>query len=232
MKERNDKNYLVVDFDSTFVKLESLDNLADFALEGNPQKKQILQQVETTTKLGMEGKITFPQSLSRRLKLFSANKQHINKLIEKLSDNISESIKKNQNFFRENSDKIYIISGGFIDYIAPIAQNFGVAWDHILANEFCFNKRDRITGINKENCLAQQEGKVKAVNALDLDGTIWVVGDGFTDYEIKKAGSADKFVAFVENVKRDNIIEKADHTIENFDDLKRLIEEHKNKMDI
>jgi len=47
-------------------------------------KKQVIQQVEKTTKLGMEGKITFPESLSQRLKLFSANRQHIDRLIEKL----------------------------------------------------------------------------------------------------------------------------------------------------
>jgi D-3-phosphoglycerate dehydrogenase len=229
MQERNDKNYLIIDFDSTFVKLEALDNLADLALEGNQQRQKVIQQVKATTKLGMEGKITFPQSLSRRLRLFSANKQHIKRLIEKLGENISDSAIKNKKFFKDNSEIIYIISGGFINYIAPIAQEFGISRDHILANEFLFDEGGQIEGIKKENFLAQQEGKAKAVNALGLDGIIWVAGDGFTDYEIKQAGSADKFVAFIENVKRDSVVEKADYVVESFDELIKLINDKKQK---
>ena len=45
------------------------------------------------------------------------------------------------------------------------------------------------------------------------------MGDGFTDYEIKKAGFANKFYAFTENIRREKVLNEADHeapTLEEF----------------
>ena len=45
------------------------------------------------------------------------------------------------------------------------------------------------------------------------------MGDGYTDFEIKKEGFANEFYAFTENVKRDKVLSEADHeapTLEEF----------------
>ena len=72
--KKNNKKYLVIDFDSTFVKCEALPELAEICLCDNPQKKLIKEEVEKITDLGMEGKITFPESLKRRLALLPLTK--------------------------------------------------------------------------------------------------------------------------------------------------------------
>jgi D-3-phosphoglycerate dehydrogenase len=46
-----------------------------------------------------------------------------------------------------------------------------------------------------------------------------VIGDGYTDFEIKDAGLANKFYVFTENVGRENIIEKADHVAPSLDEF-------------
>ncbi len=46
-----------------------------------------------------------------------------------------------------------------------------------------------------------------------------MIGDGYTDFEIKDAGLANKFYAFTENVGRENIIEKADHVAPSLDEF-------------
>src|SRR5262249_29524612 len=51
------------------------------------------------------------------------------------------------------------------------------------------------------------------------DGDVYVVGDGYTDFEIKKNGAATKFFAFTENVARDAVIGHADHVVPNFDEF-------------
>jgi len=63
------KNYYIIDFDSTFVKKEGLEVLAEVALEGNPKKMPILAQIKKITAAGMEGRLSFKESLSRRLRL-------------------------------------------------------------------------------------------------------------------------------------------------------------------
>lgn len=207
---------LVIDFDSTFTKLEALEDLAEIALEGNSNKEKIVEKIKKITSRGMEGKITFPQSLNSRLKLFSSNKQQLERLTQLLQENISTSVKENKKFFQNNSEKIYIISGGFEDFIFPVVKGFGIKKNHILANKFEFDEAGNIVGIDESRLLAQNDGKVKIVESLNLERPVCVVGDGWTDFEIKKQGAADLFCVFCENVRREAVVASADHVANNF----------------
>jgi len=215
---------LIIDFDSTFVDVESLDELAKITLEKNKNKEKIIQQIENITQLGMEGKISFDQSLKKRLDLFSPTKKDVKKLIKTLSKKITPSIKKNKSFFKKNAKNIYIISGGFKDYINPIVKSFGIEENHILANEFVFNEKGVVVGFNSKNILSQKNGKTKAVKSLNLKGKTVVIGDGYTDYEIKKEGLANKFFLFCENIKRTNLAPLADEVIYSFDEFLYLFD--------
>jgi len=218
MKNKNNF-YIIIDFDSTFVKIETLDKLAEIALNKNPQKRKILDKIKKITTEGMNGKIPFSVSLQKRLRLFKATKEDIYKLINILKNNISLSVARNRDFFKKYKKNIYVISGGFIEYIYPLIKPFGVDKKHILANRFIFNKAGTITGFNKNNFLSQKDGKIKQIKALNLKGEIYVIGDGYSDYQIKKAGLANKFFVFCENVKRDVVIKHADYVLPNLDEF-------------
>ncbi len=211
--------YYIIDFDSTFVKIEALDKLAEIALDDNPKKETIVKQIAAITIQGMEGTITFPESLKERLKLFSPTSAHVQTLIKILKKNITTSITRNKQFFKDNAKNVYIISGGFKDYIVPIVEKFGITEDHVLANEFTYDSIGAITGYNTKNYLAQTQGKVKQVKALHFKKPIIVIGDGYTDYEIKEKGEAHMFYAFVENVHRETVAAKADAIVRDFDDF-------------
>jgi D-3-phosphoglycerate dehydrogenase / 2-oxoglutarate reductase len=60
---------------------------------------------------------------------------------------------------------------------------------------------------------------VELLKKLNLPGDIYVIGDGYTDYEIKHAGLANKFFAFTENVERENVKNKADHIAPSLDEF-------------
>jgi D-3-phosphoglycerate dehydrogenase len=214
-----DNKFFIIDFDSTFVTIEALDTLAEIALEDNAKKEEIVLQIKGITQLGMEGKMTFTETLEKRLPLFSANKSHIDILIKKLKKSITPSILRNKSFFKKNASNIYILSGGFSEYIIPIVTAFGIPEKNILANNFVFDKDNNITGFNKKSLLSQKRGKVKAVNSLKLNGEKYVLGDGYTDYEIKKYGASDYFYCFTENVRRDSVANLADLEITSFDEL-------------
>jgi D-3-phosphoglycerate dehydrogenase len=213
------KRYFIIDFDSTFVSVETLDELAKIVLENNPHKEKIVKEISEITAAGMEGKITFPESLSKRLSLLPITKDAIEKLIALVSHKITPSVERNKEFFQLYSDYIYIISGGFKEYIYPIVQKYGIKKDHVLANTFIFDKKGHVIGYDTNNLLAQVNGKAKQVKALQLQGEIHIVGDGVTDYEAKKQGQADSFFAFIENVKRDVVLQKANIVVSNFDEL-------------
>lgn len=215
MKEGLTNFNLVIDFDSTFIKLEALDELAKIALSDDSKKEEKIQKVEKITNQGMLGELSFPVSLSSRLQLFNIKRKHIQKLVKKLEVNISESFSRNRKFFLNNKENIYIISGGFLDYILPIVEKFGISKEHILANQFIF-KEDSVVGFDETNYLSQTGGKIKAIENLGIKNVV-VVGDGWTDYEIKKAGKARLFIAFSENVRREKIVGLADLECTNFE---------------
>jgi D-3-phosphoglycerate dehydrogenase / 2-oxoglutarate reductase len=214
----NLQTYLIIDFDSTIVKVESLDLLADIVLREKENREEIVNKIKAITLLGMEGKLDFGESLESRVNLFSPTQKDITKLVQLLKETITDSVLKNSSFFQNNSANIYIISGGFKEFIIPIAEQLGIAKDHVLANDFIWDE-EKSLGFEKSNLLSQKGGKVKAVRQLALDGKIIVIGDGFTDYEIKREGEAELFIAYVEHAKRENVIKNADFVAKDFNQV-------------
>lgn len=211
--------YFVIDFDSTFTKVEAFDVLADISLKDHPEKEERKKQIVQITNQGMDGSISFRESLERRLNLLAPSRQHLNPLITELKGSVSESFKRNREFFTKYADNIYIISNGFREFIEPIVTEFGIKSENILANEFKFDKEGKVVGFDVENPLSANGGKVAQLKKLNLPGDVYVIGDGYTDYEIKHAGLANKFYAFTENVARENVKSKADHITPSLDEF-------------
>jgi D-3-phosphoglycerate dehydrogenase / 2-oxoglutarate reductase len=211
--------YFVIDFDSTFTKVEAFDVLADISLSDHPERESRKAQIIQITNQGMDGSISFRESLEQRLNLLACNRKHLPFLITKLKGSVSESFKRNKEFFQTYADNIYIISNGFREFIEPIVTEFGVKSQNILANEFRFDETGKVTGFDRENPLSANGGKVELLKKLNLPGDIYVIGDGYTDYEIKQSGLANKFFAFTENVARENVKSKADHITPSLDEF-------------
>src|SRR5690606_35492293 len=55
--------------------------------------------------------------------------------------------------------------------------------------------------------------------SLGLDAEAYVIGDGYTDYELKESGLASRFYAFTENVKRDRVLAVADQVVDSLDEF-------------
>jgi D-3-phosphoglycerate dehydrogenase / 2-oxoglutarate reductase len=211
--------YFVIDFDSTFTKVEAFDVLAEISLDGHPDKEARVKAIADITNQGMDGSISFRESLEKRLDLLQPERKHIPLLINRLRALVSESFKRNREFFANFGDSIYIISNGFKEFIEPVVTEFGVKPENILANEFVFDSHGKVTGFDRENPLSANNGKVEQLKRLNLPGDVYVIGDGYTDYEIKHAGLANKFYAFTENVERGRVLEKADHIAPSLDEF-------------
>ncbi len=220
------QQHYIIDFDSTFTKVEALDVLCEISLDGKSNKKENLKQIQDITDQGMNGDLSFKESLKRRIELLHANKSHLPVLVENLSHQVSDSFKRNKEFVKKYSDRILIVSSGFKDFIAPIVESYGIAADQVYANEFVYDDSDNIIGFDETNPLAQDNGKPELIRRMNLEGEVFVLGDGYTDYEIRKAGLAHKFYAFTENVRRQKVLQFADHEAPNLDDFL-----YSNKMD-
>src|SRR5690606_29538920 len=151
--------YFVIDFDSTFTKAEAFDVLADISLKDHPEREQRTQAIHEITNQGMDGSISFRESLEQRLKLLAPSRTHLEPLIQQLRGMVSESFKRNNEFFQTYADNIYIISNGFKEFIEPIVTEYGIKPDNILANEFRFDDDGRVTGFDTDNPLSSNGGK-------------------------------------------------------------------------
>lgn len=215
----NTPKFFVIDFDSTFTKVEAFDVLAEISLNDHPERETRKEMVKEITNLGMNGNISFRESLERRLALLEPHRRHLPLLIEKLRAVVSDSFRRNRDFFQTHRDNIYIISNGFREFIEPVVEEYGVLPANILANEFRFDATGKIAGFDETNPLSANNGKVEVLKRLSLPGDVYVIGDGYTDYEIKHSGLANKFYAFTENVEREAVVEKADHIAPSLDEF-------------
>ncbi len=218
MEKTTDK-YFILDFDSTFIKIEALDLLAEICLANDKNKVQKLIEFKKLTQDAMEGTLPFHVSLKKRLKIIDADKIHLDVLVRKIKREISNSIKSNKEFFRLFAERVYIVSGGFKEYILPVVKQFGIREQNVFANTLKFNKAGKVIGFDEKNPLSKPDGKVKQIKALNLKGELIVIGDGYTDYELKNEKIAHKFYAFTENVSRRNVVNKADHVAPSFDEF-------------
>ena len=211
--------YFVIDFDSTFTKVEAFDVLAEISLKDHPDRKSMVNKIIAITNQGMDGSLSFRESLEKRVALLSPNKRHLEQLVVVLREKVSESFKRNREFFQQYADNIYIISNGFHAFIDPIVMEYGIKQENIFANRFEFDEQGNVIGFDKENPLSANNGKVEQLKRLSLPGDVYVIGDGYTDYEIKHAGLANKFFAFTENVERESVLKNADHIAPSFDEF-------------
>jgi len=211
--------YFIIDFDSTFTQVEALDELARISLKNHPDREKIYQQIEDLTNASMEGRLSFTQSLENRVKLLQANREHLKQLITHLKKKVSTSFSRNTIFFKNHQDEVLIVSGGFKEFITPVVTEYHIKKENIYANTFVFDDDGNIIGYDRENPLSQEGGKVKLLKELNLQGDIYGIGDGYSDFQLKESGMIKKFFAFTENIERKSVAEKADHVTPSFDEF-------------
>lgn len=230
------KAYYIIDFDSTFTQVEALDELARISLKKHPEREIIFQKIEDYTNQAMEGKLSFSESLAQRIKLLEANEEHLKELIKFLKKKVSKSFSRNADFFKKHADDVLIVSGGFKEFITPVVSQYHIKKENIYANTFVTTGDGNIIDYDHTNPLSEEGGKVKLLQHLKLEGELFGIGDGYSDFQLRESGLINKFFAFTENIARQSIVEKADHITPSFDeflyvnDLPRAISYPKNRI--
>ncbi|MCB9080497.1 MAG: phosphoglycerate dehydrogenase [Lewinellaceae bacterium] len=213
------KPFFIIDFDSTFTRVEALDVLAEIVLAHSSSKQAVLEQIQEITNRGMNGEIDFRTSLTMRLDLLRAHRDDIHHLAERLKKEISPSFRRNQAHLSALRDTVFVVSNGFREFIVPVVEDYGLRPEKVFANEFVFDDKGYVTGFDPEIPLSRSGGKSIVIRDLKLTGDVYVIGDGANDLEIRKAGYANKFYLFTENVEREKVKKEADHIAPSVDEI-------------
>ena len=219
MEERNS---FVFDFDSTLVSIETLDTLIKQNLSGEEDRRKI----DEITLRAMNGELDFSASLASRLGLSRLKTEHFAQMAGRIENFLTPGMDDILNFLAERGQKLFIVSGGFTEIVRPIAERFGIPGEDCFANETIVDGNDRVPGV-KEGPLAQEGGKSAILRGLRqenrLPGTVVMVGDGMSDYQVYADGLADLFVGCGFHVVRPQVRARAPVFVETPAQLQSLL---------
>lgn len=170
---RRNRRLICFDMDSTLIKTEVIDELADRAGVG--------EQVRAITEAAMRGEIDFSESFKQRVALLEGLNEDV---LKEIADNlpIMDGADRLISILKKIGFKIAILSGGFTYFGNALKKRFDV--DYVYANEL-----EIIDGKLTGNYLGDiVDGKRKAellklivqVEKIDLEQVI-AVGDGAND---------------------------------------------------
>jgi len=192
----------ILDFDSTLVRSETLQIMADLV----PDAPKVRPRIRELTDAAMGGRMLFQDALRERLKILHMHRDHLQQVGALMREEVSHSFKRNGAFLTAHAADIYVVSSGFREVILPVVKSLGLKPEHVYANTLHFGADGYIEGVDWNNPLASDGGKVAIVRGLKLDGEVVAVGDGWSDYEMFAAGVVKRFYAFTENVQRAEVM--------------------------
>ena len=171
---RRCRRLICFDMDSTLIRTEVIDELADRAGVG--------PQVRAITESAMRGEIDFCESFTRRVALLKGLDVSV---MKEIADNlpITEGVDKLMSVLKRSGYKTAILSGGFTYFGQRLKNRFG--FDYVYANELEIGPDGKLTGRYVGDIV---DGKRKRellkllaqVENIDIAQTI-AVGDGAND---------------------------------------------------
>ncbi len=188
----------------------------DLYLKDRADSGAILEKIKQITDQGMDGQISFSQSLKARMDLIIVTPRLIADTVSSLRSAVSPSFVRN--ISKLAAHNLHIISGAFEQVLFPLMEEYKIPHGQIHSNRFIFNNGVYL-GVDNQNPLAHDKGKVTVAKGLNLSGTTVMVGDGYSDYQVKESGVAQYFCYYAEHVKRDKIMGLADTIMVNFDEV-------------
>jgi D-3-phosphoglycerate dehydrogenase len=198
------QNSFIFDFDSTIVTLKTLDTLIKRNMESDEDRGKI----DDITMRAMNGELDFNTSITTRLRLSGARREHFAQLAAEIGNFLTPGMADVLNVLNRKGQKLFIVSSGFMEIIRPIAELFEIPMENCFANEYLADADGSVTGVC-DGPLVHEGGKSAIVNGLRrqdrLPGLVIMLGDGMSDYAVYADGLADLFIGCGFNVARPNV---------------------------
>lgn len=219
-----DVKSVIIDFDSVICACESMDLLFEELLQGESETSRlsVVAEVQRITRAGMEGEIGFAESLSSRLGLVPRRPFDLQAVVKRIEESLSATFVAN--YPNWDPSKISVISSGFRQLIGPPLTEIGMPPERIHCNSLVIDENGIIKGVQTDNPLCRDRGKVEVAEALSLPRKIVMVGDGYTDWQVAESGQADYFFGYVEHVRRESVMKRAAEILTDFDQLAELVD--------
>ncbi|KAF2353250.1 HAD-like domain [Trinorchestia longiramus] len=204
------------DVDSTVIRDEGLDQLANFCGKGD-----IIRKI---TQEAMRGGVDFREALRARLSLLRPDQDIVQKFIRTHPPLLTPGIKELVSELQSRGVDVYLISGGFLSLIAPVAAKLGIPSENVYANRLKFFFDGQYAGFDETQPTSRSGGKAEVVGCLQRKQgyeCVVMVGDGATDMEA--CPPAQAFIGFGGNVEREAVKNKAPLYVTCFHSLRQQL---------
>lgn len=171
---RRSRRLICFDMDSTLIRTEVIDELADRAGVG--------EEVRRITESAMRGEIDFKESFTKRVALLKGLDESV---MKEIAENlpITEGVERMMRVLKRSGYKTAILSGGFTYFGNYLKQKYG--FDYVYANELEIDDDGKLTGRYVGDIVDGQRKRellrlLCQVENINIAQTI-AVGDGAND---------------------------------------------------
>ena len=210
---------VVIDVDSTLCGVEGIDFLAE------RRGPEVRDKIVALTDKAMKGEIALESVYDQRLTMIEPGVGDVLALADAYIRSVAPGAAEAIDAMRRAGVRLFLVSGGIREAIAPVARQLGFADDELFAVSLWFTTDGEYLGVNAPAPLATQSGKPEVVSALIDSGRVerplLAVGDGATDAML--VGVADKFAAYVGFARRESVVARADMEIGSFAELAGIV---------
>ncbi|KAK7791061.1 hypothetical protein R5R35_007152 [Gryllus longicercus] len=200
------------DVDSTVIQEEAIDELAKFCGKG--------EQVKKMTQEAMNGNMDFRESFRRRLEIIRPQMSQIRDFIKTKPPRLTPGIKKLVEALHQRSVPVYLISGGLMGIITPVALELNIPLQNIYANRLKFYFNGEFAGFDESEPTSRNGGKGEVIKMLKTKygySSVVLIGDGATDLEASPP--AEAFIGYGGNVIREEVKSRSKWFITDFQEL-------------
>ncbi|WP_017346564.1 HAD family hydrolase [Pantoea sp. A4] len=198
---------VIFDFDFTLIPEESTVEVLKIALEEDPQREQIMQQLADIAPRTLIGKASAGEYLFMLKMARRVTRSHIDTYVERNKDRLLPAFRTLFEDLRRAGANILIISGGYEEWIKPIAAIWGIPPENVVGNRFLW-WGNRVIGLRPSPLWSSKKSKTAIVGTLRRQNKIttpaMIVGDGSADRSVWHNGAVRWFV-IAEYYNNDNL---------------------------
>jgi|GEM_PF-934971 len=201
VNKKIDKIYF--DFDSTLIKVESLDLLG--------ARRGVGERVAEMTARSMNGEVRFADIFRKKMEVISPTLSDLEFVADGCVNRVVDGAKEVVNLLQLLGKEVYVLSANFSKMIMPVAKYLNILEERILANEIFFDNAGNYFNFSS-GLLSQDEGKLKMLEERKkLGGYTALVGDSVSDLEA--ASAVDIFIGFGGVVEREKVKKEAEYFV-------------------
>lgn len=197
-----------IDFDSTFIRKESLNLLVETALKNYARKKDAYGKLKILSDLCMKSEISFKDNFKMRMEIVkpALKEHHMLEVAAMIRDSVSPDMEKILTKAKELDRKIIVLSNSFKILMKDIMDRCGI--EIYFANKHLCDKNGNFLGFDENNPMANDGGKENVIKFLRSAGIIQpeekiiMIGDGMSDFMVYKNKVADYYLNFAINKNR------------------------------